>query len=149
MRVYTQYINSGDEDYNIAYVLLSSTVNNWMGIAYKNPMPTVSGEICGYPGDKIRGNNCFYCSRCSDVKRTGWWIFTSNTRLQYTCDTEGGMSGSPVITDDHDSTSNLYSYGVHTHGYSNRNEGVRISKNYFYYICRWMCNTGTICSAVC
>ena len=59
------------------------------------------------------------------------------------------MSGSPVITDDHDSTSNLYSYGVHTHGLSSRNEGVRISRNYFYDICRWMCNTGATCSAVC
>ena len=59
------------------------------------------------------------------------------------------MSGSPVITDDHDSTSNLYSYGVHTHGHSKRNEGVRISKKYFFDICRWKCNTGATCSAVC
>jgi V8-like Glu-specific endopeptidase len=146
--VYSPYRNSGDNDYNIAYLLLSATVYNWMGIAYRNPMPTVSGEICGYPVDQIRGYNCFYCSRCNDVRRTGW-LFRSDTRLRYTCDTEGGMSGSPIITDDHDSTSNLYSYGVHTHGYSRRNEGVRISRNYFYDICRWMCNTGFTCSAVC
>ena len=147
--LYTQYINSRGDDYDIAYLLLSSTVYNWMGFAYRDPMPTVSGEICGYPGDKIRGYSCFYCSRCNDVKRTGWWIFRSNTRLRYTCDTAGGMSGSPVITDDHDSTSILYSYGVHTNGYSSRNGGVRISKNYFYDICRWMCNTGVKCSTVC
>ena len=147
--VYSQYRNSGDNDYDIACLLLSATVSNWMGFAYRDPMPTVSGEICGYPADKIRGYSCFYCSRCNDVERTGWWIFRSNTRLQYTCDTEGGMSGSPVITDDHDSTSILYSYGVHTHGHSKRNEGVRISKKYFFDICRWKCNTGATCSTVC
>ena len=146
--VYSQYRYQGDDDYDIAYLLLSSSVNDWMGYAYKDPMPTVSGEICGYPGDKISRYSCFYCSKCNDVKRTGW-IFKSNTRLRYTCDTEGGMSGSPVITDDHDSTSNLYSYGVHTHGHSKRNEGVRISKKYFFDICRWKCNTGVKCSAVC
>ena len=147
--VYSQYRNSGDDDYDIACLLLSATVSNWMGYAYRNPMPTVSGEICGYPSDQVRGYQCFYCSRCNDVERDGWWIFRSDTRLQYTCDTEGGMSGSPVMTGDHDSTSHLYSYGVHTHGYQTRNEGVRISRNYFYDICRWMCNTGATCSAVC
>lgn len=146
--VYSQYRNSGDDDYDIACLLMSSTVSNWMGYAYRDPMPTVSGEICGYPGDQVRGYSCFYCSRCNDVRRTGL-LFRSDTRLRYTCDTEGGMSGSPIITDDHDSTSTLYSYGVHTHGYSRRNEGVRISRNYFYDICRWKCNTGATCSAVC
>lgn len=144
--VYSEYKNNGDNDYDIACLLLTSTVSSWMGFAYRDPMPTVSGEICGYPHDQ---GECFYCARCSDVERAGWWIFRSNTRLEYTCDTEGGMSGSPVITDDHDSTSNLYSYGVHTHGYRTRNEGVRITRNYFYDICRWMCNTGATCSAVC
>lgn len=150
--VYRQYRNSGDEDYDIACLLLSATVSNWMGIAYRNPMPTVSGEICGYPGDKTRTYRCFYCSRCNNVERvrTGWFGWgRSDTRLRYTCDTLGGMSGSPIITDDHDSTSILYSYGVHTHGSTPRNEGVRISRNYFYDICRWMCNTGATCSAVC
>ena len=150
--VYQQYRNSGDEDYDIACLLLSASVSNWMGFAYRDPMPTVSAEICGYPGDQIRGYSCFYCSRCSDVERvsTGWWGWSrSNTRLRYTCDTEGGMSGSPIITDDHDSTSHLYSYGVHTHGKTTRNEGVRISRNYFYDICRWMCDTGATCSVLC
>ena len=147
---YAEYRRNGHKDYDIACLLLSSTVSNWMGYAYHDPMPTVSGEVCGYPGDR---NNCFVCSRCSNIRRltTGWWIFplTNSNRLQYTCDTEGGTSGGPVVTDDHDSTSTFYSYGVHTQGGSGSNYGVRITKNYFYDICRWKCNTGARCSAVC
>ena len=60
MLAYKKYIDSGDDDYDIAYLLLSASVSNWMGYAYKDPMPTVSGEICGYPEDKIRGKDCFY-----------------------------------------------------------------------------------------
>lgn len=146
---YSQYRNNGDADYDIACLLLSSTVSSWMGFAYHDPMPRVSGEICGYPHDKFRTYECFYCSSCSDVERAGWWIFRSNTRLQYTCDTEGGMSGSPVMTGDHDSSTHLYSYGVHTQGRVSENQGVRISRNYFYDICRWMCDTGATCTAVC
>lgn len=144
--VYSQYRNSGDVHYDIACLLLSATVSNWMGFAFRDPMPTVSGEVCGYPADR---GQCFYCSGCNDIQRTGWWIFRSNTRLRYTCDTVGGTSGGPILTDDHDSTSHLYSYGVNTHETSSCNYGVRISRNYFYDICRWKCNTGATCSAVC
>lgn len=148
--VYSKYRNNGDRDYDIAYLLLSSSVPNWMGYAYRDPMPRVSGEICGYPSDQ---SSCFRCSSCNNVERhkTGWWIFSSRNlkRLQYTCDTHGGMSGSPVMTNDHDATSHLYSYGVHTGGGSDYNYGVRISRSYFYDICRWKCDTGATCGAVC
>ena len=153
--VYSQYRSSGDSDYDIACLLLTSTVSAWMGFTYRDPMPTVSGEICGYPGDKRRFNSipseCFYCSRCDDVRRMHTGGGRNNNRLEYTCDTEGGMSGSPVMTDDHDSSSTLYSYGVHTHGVGSgsRNGGVRITRSYFYDICRWKCNTGARCSALC
>lgn len=53
--VYQQYRNSGDEDYDIACLLLSASIVNWMGFAYRDPMPRVSAEICGYPGDQVRG----------------------------------------------------------------------------------------------
>ena len=152
--VYSEYRNRGSVDHDIACLLLTSTVSDWMGYAYRDPMPTVSGEICGYPGDKKRTYNCFYCGTCTDVQhlRFGWFGWSRNDkRLQHTCDTVGGMSGSPVLTDDHDSTSRLYSYGVHTHGTGNsrHNKAVRITRNYFYDICRWKCNTGARCSALC
>ena len=154
--VYSRYRNFSDSDYDIAFLDLSSSASDWMGFAYKDPMPTVSGEICGYPGDKAHPtcapSDCFFCSRCNDVRRmrTGWWGRNSN-RLEYTCDTAGGMSGSPVMTDDHDSSSELYSYGVHTNGVGigSRNKGVRITRNRFIYICRWKCNTGSHCSILC
>ena len=146
--LYSQYRTSGDGDYDIAYLLLTSNVSIWMGFAYKDPLPTVSGEICGYPWDKVgptsTPSNCFYCSRCNDV-------IGNNNRLEYTCDTEGGMSGSPVMIDNHDSSSRLYSYGVHTQGFPKLsiNKGVCITRTYFYDICRWKCDTGARCSAVC
>ena len=144
--VYSQYRNTGNMNYDIACLLLSSSVSNWMGFASRDPMPTVSGEVCGYSSDQ---GQCFRCSRCSDICRPGWWIFRNGFRLEYTCDTYGGSSGGPVITGDHDSTSTLYSYGVNTHETSRKNSGVRITRTFFYDICRWMCNTGARCSAVC
>ena len=154
--VYSEYRNRGSVDHDFACLLLTSTVSEWMGFQYRDPMPTVSGEICGYPGDKKGTYNCFYCSRCTDVQRvpSGWFGWSRNDkRLQYTCDTVGGMSGSPVMTSDHDSTSQLYSYGVHAQGTSrndpNHNQGVRFSRKFFYDICNWKCDTGARCSPVC
>ena len=156
VQVYSQYRCSGNSNYDIAYLLLTSTVSDWMGYAYRDPMPTVSGEICGYPEDMKDSNSipseCFYCSKCNDVRRMRTGLFgwgRNSKRLEYTCDTEGGMSGSPVMTDDHDSSSQLYSYGVHTEGSRCRNKGVRITRNRFYDICRWKCDTGARCSALC
>ena len=151
---YLQYNINGDPEYDIAFLLLSSSMYNWMGFAYSDSMSFVSGEICGYPSDIVPYYQCFYCSRCNDVAReygSAWWNPTSDNRLQYTCDTKGGMSSSPVMTYDHDSTSTLYSYGVHTHGVRGfeENAGVRISRKYFYDICQWKCNTGAKCSALC
>jgi V8-like Glu-specific endopeptidase len=148
--VYSQYTYYGNSDYDLACLLLTSTAYNWMGFAFREPMPTVSGEICGYPGDiPAPAYECFYCSSCSDIKHpsTGWWSVNKN-RLEYTCDTVGGMSGSPVMTGDHDSTSHWYSYGVHTNGGSS-NKGARITETVFYDICQWICDTGGICSVLC
>ena len=143
--VYSEYKHNGTSGYDLACLLLNSTVSNWMGFQYKDPMPTVFGEICGYPGDKKKSNSpseCFYCSNCSDVVGSG-------NHLMYSCDTEGGMSGSPVMEDDHDNSSHLYSYGVHTRGSVKRNAGVRITRHFFNDICRWKCDTGAHCSPLC
>ena len=150
--VYSSYKTYGDLSYDIAFLRLSARAPVWMGFAYRDPMPRVSGEACGYPYDRHDRYGCFYCSRCRDVEidRFGWWGWVVNTyRLQYTCDTVGGMSGAPIITDGHDSTSNLYSYGVHTHSTQDENQGVRINVVFFYDICRWKCDTGSRCSALC
>ena len=108
----------------------------------------------GFPTGSYNPSDCFFCSSCNDVwrVRTSWFRWGRNSKcLEYTCDTAGGMSGSPVMTDDHDSSSTLYSYGVHPNGVGSgsRNKGVRITRNYFYDICRWKCNTGARCSELC
>ena len=70
--VYSQYRDDGDSDYDIAFLYLSSSASDWMGFAYTDPMPTVSGEICGYPEDRAHPtcapSDCFFCSRCDDIR---------------------------------------------------------------------------------
>lgn len=143
IEVYHQYKNNGNIEYDIAYLLLSSTVSNWMGFAFRDPMPTVSGEVCGYSSDL---GQCFTCSRCSDIQRPsiGWWGWggKNNKRLHYTCDTYRGSSGGPVTTGDYDSTNNQYAYGVNAQQNSCQNSGVRISRDFFIDICHWRCQQG-------
>ena len=125
--------------YDIAWILLDKndyTSSCWMGYGTWNSMPTIPGEICGYPADKPRGSyGCLYCSRCGDIKRA------STYRLQYTCDSYGGMSGSPVFTAEYDSKDYQYAYGVHTHGRS-KNEGTRFDSYYFQWTKDWKCRNG-------
>ena len=135
----------GNDDYDIAWILLDRNdfySSCWMGYAYRDPMPTVSGEVCGYPGDKPRRSYyCLYCSRCYDIKRPGLLV-KNNRRLRYSCDTSSGMGGGPVITTSHDSSSTKYAYGVHTHSAYTHNQGTRFSKELFYLTKQWKCSNG-------
>ena len=145
----TVYKNTEDENYDFAWILYDSSDyhSSWLGIAYRNPMPTISGEVCGYPGDKkkatINPPNCYFCGSCSGASRIncGWWGRNCK-RIRHTCDTAGGTSGAPFYTDDHDSSSSWYTYGVHAHGYSTYNAAVRITKERFETLVCFMCDNG-------
>ena len=140
------YTNNNGNDYDIAWILLDKSdyySTCYMTYGYRDPMPTVSGEVCGYPTDKpIRSYRCLYCSRCSDIQRQGSWLSRNNRRLQYTCDTSRGMSGGPVFTRNHPGRNDEVAYGVHTHGGSTRNAGTRITKAHFQWTKQWKCNNG-------
>ena len=140
------YLNNDDNDHDMAWILLDKSdyySNCRLSYGYQDPMPTVSGEICGYPADKPkRRYRCLYCSRCNDIKRTGWWPFKNKNRVQYTCDSSGGMSGGPVFTDDHPGRNYEIAYAVHSHGGGSRNYGARISKTRFEWTKQWKCDNG-------
>jgi glutamyl endopeptidase len=125
---------------DIAWILLDNTSYNsscWMGYAYRDSMPIIPGEICGHPVDKPeKTHHCLYCSRCGDIEKT------SSKRLNYTCDSYGGMSGSPVFTAEHDDTDTQYAYGVHTHGGLSSNKGTRFDSFYFEWTQNWKRNNG-------
>jgi V8-like Glu-specific endopeptidase len=126
--------------YDIAWILLDKndyTSSCWMGYGYRDSMPTIPGEICGYPADKPRGSyRCLYCSRCGDIKKT------SSKRLQYTCDSYGGMNGGPVFTAEHNDKDYQYAYGVHTHSGQSYNKGTRFNSFYFEWTKQWKDETG-------
>ena len=161
---YAEYTRDGDEAYDYACLLLDRTdinTNCYMGFAYRDPMPTVSMTVCGYPCDKNPNPyRCMYCSNCNDARRqcstttTGWWFRKKTTttcndeRIQYTCDIAAGVSGGPAYTSDHDSTSNIYAYGVHSHGHRAKriNLASRVSKKKFKDTCLWLQRNGGICN---
>ena len=140
------YLNNDDNDHDIAWILLDRNdyySNCWMTYGYRDPMLTVTGEICGYPGDKPSGSyKCLYCSRCCDIKRTQSWWFWNNNRVQYMCDSYGGMSGGPVFTPEHPDVNHEVAYGVHTQSGYFRNYGARISKVRFEWTKQWKCDNG-------
>jgi V8-like Glu-specific endopeptidase len=131
-----------DDRYDIAWILLDKTdyiSQCWTPYAFRNPMGTVPGEICGYPADKPEVTYpCLYCSRCGDIKQIG----SISTRLQYTCDSYGGMSGGPVLTAEYNDKDYQYAYGVHTHSSRSVNKGTRLERFYFYWTKNWKCANG-------
>ena len=137
-----------DTGFDIAWILLNNTnytSDCWIGSAYRNPMPTmISGEVCGYPQDKpiaTGAYKCLYCSRCGDIEET------SSKKLKYTCDTNRGMSGSPVFTAEHDNTDEQFAYGVHTLSSRdfNENQGTRFDSFFFEWTKNWTCAAGINC----
>ena len=141
------YQNNDDEDHDMAWILLNRSnyySRCWMSYGYRDPMPTVSGEVCGYPGDKPRRRyKCLYCSRCNDTERTESFGSRNDNRVQYTCDSNGGMSGGPVFTNDHPGYINHeVAYAVHSHGGRRQNYGARISKARFEWTKQWKCDNG-------
>ena len=143
--VTTTYV-ANDADHDFAWILLDQSdyySNCWMSYGNQDPMPTMSGEICGYPGDKAREKyNCLYCSRCCDIERTGLWWSRNKKRVRYTCDTNNGMSGGPVFTLEHPGINHEVAYAVHTQGRYFYNNGVRISRARFEWTKQWKCDNG-------
>ena len=148
--------------YDIAWIEFETSDQSscWHGLGWLSPNPTLSIELCGYPGDKKRTYNCLYCSSCNDCKyrresyttttRTGFWGWRRKTvtryrnndeEWQYTCDTIGGHSGSPVVASRSGYT---WAVGVHTKENTNLNLnfGSRITAARYATIYEWRCTNG-------
>ena len=162
IQTYESYRKNGSMDYDIAYLLLSSDASGWMGYTYLElpsrpafewppvtKIPEQAGEVCGYPLDKQAVYRCLYCSRCTDVEK----VYDVNSPVyRYTCDTNEGTSGGPLINFNQTSDSYNLVYGVNVGGnlnpWSKINYGTPITKKFFHDICRWKCKTGAKCSSL-
>ena len=148
--------------YDIAWIKYESDdqSSDWYGFGWLTANPTISIEVCGYPGDKKKTYNCLYCSRCNDCQylresyttttKTGLfgWGRKTVTRYrdnedewQYTCDTVGGHSGSPIVASRSGYT---LAVGVHVKGNQNAglNFGSRITSARYTTIREWLCDNG-------
>ena len=132
----------GPESWDFAYLLLNNrdiNSSDYFPFGFRDPMPTVSMTMCGYPGDKPAG--CMYCGTCNDAQRPCTTPTTCNDeRIQYTCDSTGGTSGGPTYIQE--TTTTLRVYGVHTQSSTTVNYASRISKHKFYHICQWLITYG-------
>ena len=162
IQTYETYRQNGSWDYDIAYLLLSSNASSWMGYTYLElpsrpafewppvtKIPEQAGEVCGYPLDKQAAYDCLYCSRCTDVQKI---YLGSSPVYRYTCDTNDGTSGGPLINFNQTSDSYNLVYGVNVadnlNPWSKINYSAPITRKFFHDICRWKCKTGAKCSSL-
>ena len=118
------YIKNGQATHDYGMVFYTKRSPVWLG--YGAGIKTGSGiVISGYPGDKA--GRCLWQSKCNILRAL-------DQRIKYVCDTYGGMSGSGVRR----RSRPKYIYGIHTHGSSSSNSGVRINRSVFKRIRTWI-----------
>ena len=156
--LYQQFLNNGDNRYDLALLLLDSRDINstcHLGFAYRDPMPKVKASVCGYPYDK-RGSSgirrtydCMYCGNgiaavpCFTVagKRV-----CEDRYIIHSCDTIAGMTGGPLMTSQHSlNQAAPVAYGVNSGYLSIFNRATRFSRAKFHAICKWLRDNGGVC----
>lgn len=131
------WVNNADEQYDYGAIKLNCNVGNrtgWFGFWWQSASlrgtPTI---ITGYPGDKPLEQ---WLSR--DRVRV-----SRSRQIFYRNDTLGGMSGSPVFTNNHRNCPGYCSMGIHAYGlhgrppHSNNNHGTRINRSVFNNLLAW------------
>lgn len=128
------YMLTGSSQYDVGIITLTTSLNlnKFMPINFnpdgwalnpKNLSFEKIGTIIGYPGDKLVGTMWFVA--CNFERRISDFY-----RPHYTCDTFGGMSGSPIIVSEN---SESYIVGVHTNG-GKKNSGLFLLGEIFEFI---------------
>ena len=139
------YITSGSAEYDYALVLYQDMSGCFLSIGYSDTWYNYGFDLIGYPSDKYssRLGHCTYHSMfysgCHYSYKTGSY------RFRYRCDSVGGNSGSPIMSQKAgDQTGKRIVYGVHTNGagLTTYNYGARITKSRFCWIMDWMRDNG-------
>ncbi|MBQ8496310.1 MAG: serine protease [Clostridia bacterium] len=132
----TPWIEDEDLNYDWGLIELDENIGEETGyftFRYSNTSLTGTNiTVTGYPGDSETGSDYYQYSMSGTITNY------TDTQLDYTIDTEGGQSGSPVYT-----TTGKIVYGIHSHGIEDtngvgiKNVGVRITSDiydYFQYV---------------
>ena len=132
---YIGWTRHGLYTHDIAVITVYQKSPTYMSFGYNNNLPKYIVNIAGYPGDKKNPRWCLWRSYCR-------LRIVQPKRLQYPCDTFGGMSGSAVYVYWSRRNRRII-YGVHTNsihgvGDPNLNKGVRITQFYFYNLLKWI-----------
>ena len=160
--LYTAYKNLGDRRYDIAFLLLDSrdiSSSCYLGFAYRDPMTIVNASVCGYPYDKTYWYHSYSCMYCSDGKAAvpcrfvNFEIVCEDRYIIHSSDTYAGMTGGPLLTNEHFRTRNVYlAYGVNSGTFTicatRHNRATRFTKKKFADICLWLRNNRGVCNAV-
>ena len=121
--------------HDIAVIMVRQKSPTYMSFGYNDNLPKYIVNIAGYPQDKVNPKWCLWRTYCR-------LQIIQEKRLQYPCDTAGGMSGSAVYVYWSSSKRRII-YGVHTNniygvGDPKLNKGVRITKFYYNKILKWI-----------
>ena len=160
--LYTAYRNLGDKRYDIAFLLLDSrdiSSNCYLGFAFRDPMPIVNASVCGYPYDRTYWYHSYDCMYCSDGKAAvpcgvvNGKVVCEDRYIIHSSDTYAGMTGGPLLTNEHYRTRKVYvAYGVNSGTLTLRgtryNRATRFTKKKFLDTCLWLAANGGVCNAV-
>lgn len=133
---FTGWTNSGDYDYDIALITLSSEPGmGWLSFGWSGGLSTSDYFYHkGYPGDKAFGSMWTSSGYLSDVDARLLWTDTT--------DTVGGqsggpwykyVSGNPVVYAAHSGSHRWWFFGWHT-----ENRHTRITSTVFNFLCSWI-----------
>jgi V8-like Glu-specific endopeptidase len=133
-RTYTNWVNSGDPNWDFSLITLDRQLGNfvgWLGFYSNNNdnfYRNLSIQTAGYPGDLSNGDQMYY------------WAFDKNAdhadtyHVYYHGSTFGGQSGSGVWMDD----GSYRIINVHAYGADPNNFGTRITEGKYNDLTSWI-----------
>ena len=120
------YFNNEDARHDWALLVIDENFGQTLGWYSRKSNWFVQDSTVftyGYPGDKAFGTMW----ECSGQMHAYDWDF-----YEYTIDTYGGQSGSPIF--ETDSNGDVYMVGIHVRGGTNYNKAIKINSLIFAYI---------------
>ncbi len=124
------WANSGDPNYDYGAIIIPTDLGattGWFGFGVwpDADLVAVTGNICGYPGDKPSGTEWYDARGIASVDAR---------KVYYDIDTAGGQSGSGVYRF---ANGGRYGVAVHAYGGASTNSGTRIVTPVFNNFVAW------------